>query len=144
MLRIPLGSFLEIHSGVAHLRSQKNADERIASIAPKPVTSPIPDLYWWYPLLIQIGGSADKATAQLNERERQQARTKQHETRCRYRQESARHQVMVSHDAPASLDARPNSWKTSERALLERGDACRACDSLRRRGQGKCWRSPGP
>ena len=65
-----------------------------------------------------FAGQSDRSA----ERERQQARAKQHETRRRYRQESARHQVMVAHDTPASLDARPNSLKTSERTLFERDD----------------------
>jgi len=62
------------------------------------------------------------------ERVRQQARAKHHETSRRYRQESARHQVIVVHETPASLDARTNSLNTSEPALFERGEACLSSD----------------
>ena len=76
---------------------------------------------------IPSGGFAGQVDRSA-ERARQQARAKQHETSRRYRQESARHQVIVAHDTPASLDARTNSLNTSEQALFERGEACLRSD----------------
>ena len=65
-----------------------------------------------------LAGQGDWST----ERARQRARAKHHETNRRYRQESDRHQVVVAHDTPASLDARTDSLNTSEQALFERGE----------------------
>jgi hypothetical protein len=52
----------------------------------------------------------------LGERESQQARAQQHETGRSQCKETVGHQVMTTHVAPATLEARPNSLKLSESA----------------------------
>ena len=53
------------------------------------------------------------------EREREQARAQQHEAGRRQCEESVGHEVMITHDTPATLDAGPNSLKISESAFLK-------------------------
>jgi hypothetical protein len=48
--------------------------------------------------------------------ESEQARAQEQEARRSYRQKPIRYEVMVTHSAPANLDARPNLLKFSERA----------------------------
>src|SRR6516165_5402652 len=83
----------------------------------------------WCPPLIQAGDSPDKATAQLNA------------NASKLEQSSTRPAAITARNPPDTkswlrmihlLYARPNSRKTSEQALFEGDDACRACDSLRR------------
>ena len=44
----------------------------------------------------------------LAERESQQARAQQHKTGCGQREKSVGNKVVITHDTPATLDARPN------------------------------------
>jgi len=46
----------------------------------------------------------------------EQARAEQHEARRRQCEETAGNEVMISHDTPVTLDARPNLLKISESA----------------------------
>ena len=55
-------------------------------------------------------------TALSGQSEREQARAQEQEARRSYRQKPIRYEVMVTHSAPANLDARPNLLKFSERA----------------------------
>jgi hypothetical protein len=55
----------------------------------------------------------------LAESEREQARAKQHEAGCGYREESFGDKIVVTHDAPADRDAGPNLLKLSESFLLQ-------------------------
>ena len=48
--------------------------------------------------------------------ESEQARAQEQEARRSYRQKPIRYEVMITHSAPANLDARPNLLKFSERA----------------------------
>ena len=52
--------------------------------------------------------SSATCRAGLAERESQQARTQQHEAGCGEREESVGNKVVITHDTPATLDARPN------------------------------------
>jgi hypothetical protein len=54
-----------------------------------------------------------------SECEGQQARAQQHETACRQCEETVGYQIMMTHVAPATLEARPNSLKLSESARLK-------------------------
>jgi hypothetical protein len=58
-------------------------------------------------------------SAGLAEREREQARAKQHEACCGYCEESFGYEIIVTHDAPADRDAGPNLLKLSESSLLQ-------------------------
>jgi hypothetical protein len=50
----------------------------------------------------------------LAEREREQTGTQQDEAGCDQREKSVGYKIMSTHDAPATLDALPNSLKVSE------------------------------
>jgi hypothetical protein len=52
--------------------------------------------------------------AGLAKRKGQQARAQQHQTGCGQYQEAIGDQIVVAHDTPATLDARPNLLKLSE------------------------------
>jgi hypothetical protein len=52
----------------------------------------------------------------LREGESQQARAQQHKAGCGQREESVGDQIVIAHDTPATLDARPNLLKLSEHA----------------------------
>jgi hypothetical protein len=65
-------------------------------------------------------GTLDWPAAALAEREGEQAGAQQHEAGCGQREESVGHKVMFTHDAPVTLDARPNSLKVSESVFLKR------------------------
>jgi hypothetical protein len=56
---------------------------------------------------------------ELAESEREQARAKQHQAGCGYREESFGYEIFVTHDAPADRDAGPNLLKLSESFLLQ-------------------------
>jgi hypothetical protein len=55
----------------------------------------------------------------LAESEREQARAKQHEAGCGYREESFGYEIVVTHDAPADRDVGPNLLKLSESFPLQ-------------------------
>lgn len=55
-----------------------------------------------------------KRLAFLTERKSQQARAQQHQAGCGQCEESVRDQIVVAHDTPATLDARPNLLNLSE------------------------------
>ena len=58
--------------------------------------------------------SIDGGDALLAERKCQQTGTQQHKARRGQCEESVRDQIVVAHDTPATLDARPNLLKLSE------------------------------
>ena len=94
----------------------------------------------------------------LAECKRQQTGAQQHEAGCGQCEESVGDQIVVAHDTPATLDARPNLLKLSESPAakevmrlsawgqrLRQGLKLRpGNDNLRRHGPGKSPRSPGP
>jgi hypothetical protein len=49
-----------------------------------------------------------KTRAGLAECEGQQTRAQQHKAGCGQREESVRNKIVITHDTPATLDARPN------------------------------------
>ena len=55
----------------------------------------------------------------LDERESEQARAEQDEAGYRQSEETVGYQVMMTHDAPTTLEAGPNSLKLSESANLK-------------------------
>ena len=94
----------------------------------------------------------------LAECKRQQTGTQQHEAGRGQCEESVRDQIVVAHDTPATLDARPNLLKLYESPaakevmrLSARGQCLRqdqkfrpGNDNPQRHGPGKSQRSPGP
>jgi hypothetical protein len=72
----------------------------------------------------------------LAESEGEQARTKQHETGCGYREEAFGDEVIVKHDAPADRDAGPNLLKFSESFLLQHRPRTIAFKSVREKNAG--------
>jgi hypothetical protein len=72
----------------------------------------------------------------LAESEREQARAKQHETGCGYREEAFGDEISVTHDAPADRDAGPNLLKLSESLLLQRRPRTIALISVRKENAG--------
>jgi hypothetical protein len=75
-------------------------------------------------------------SAGLAESEREQARAKQHEACCGYREESFGYQIIVTHDAPADRDAGPNLLKLSESFLLQHRPRTIALISVREENAG--------
>jgi hypothetical protein len=54
---------------------------------------------------------------------------------------------MITHGAPAALDAGPNLLKISKSAFWQKGavgEIRPLKESYQTRGRGKCWRSSGP
>jgi hypothetical protein len=74
--------------------------------------------------------------AGLRERDREQARAKQHEAGCGYCKEAFGDKIIVTHDAPADRDAGPNLLKLSESLLLQRRPRTIALISMRKENAG--------
>jgi hypothetical protein len=72
----------------------------------------------------------------LAERNSEQARAKQHQTGCGYREEAFGDEVIVTHDAPAERDAGPNLLKLSESLLLQNRPRTVALKSVRKKNAG--------
>src|SRR5687767_5386190 len=66
------------------------------------------------PALMPEDWARQLPTGGLAERERQQARAQQHQAGRGQCEESVGDQIVVAHDTPATLDARPNLLKLSE------------------------------
>ena len=63
--------------------------------------------------------SSATCRAGLAERESQQARAQHHKAGCGQREEAIGNKVVITHDTPSTLDARPNLLKLSESAFLK-------------------------
>jgi hypothetical protein len=72
----------------------------------------------------------------LAESEGEQARAKQHETGCGYREEAFGDKIIVTHDAPADRDIGPNLLKLSESFLLQHRPRTIAFKSVREKNAG--------
>jgi hypothetical protein len=72
----------------------------------------------------------------LGESEGEQARAKQHETGCGYREEAFGDKITISHDAPADDDAGPNLLKLSESLSLQHRPRPIAFISVREKNAG--------
>ena len=72
----------------------------------------------------------------LAERYSKQARAKQHEAGCGYREEAFCDEVIVTHDAPAERDAGPNLLKLSESFPLQHRPRTIALISVRNENAG--------
>jgi hypothetical protein len=85
---------------------------------------------------VVLGGAFPARSAGLAESEREQARAKQHEAGCGYREESLGYEIFVTHDAPADRDAGPNLLKLSESFLLQHRPRTIALISVRNENAG--------
>jgi hypothetical protein len=72
----------------------------------------------------------------LAERDREQARAKQHKAGCGYCEESFGDEIVVTHDAPADCDAGPNLLKLSESLALQHRPRTIALISVRNENAG--------
>jgi hypothetical protein len=79
---------------------------------------------------------AFRLDSRLAEREREQARAKQHEACCGYCEESFGYEIVVTHDAPADRDAGPNLLKLSESFPLQHRPRTIAFISVRNENAG--------
>ncbi|MHB8268493.1 MAG: hypothetical protein ACYDD8_08490 [Bradyrhizobium sp.] len=70
------------------------------------------------------------------EREREQARAKQHQAGCGYREELFGYEIVVTHDAPADRDVGPNLLKLSESFPLQHRPRTIALISVRKENAG--------
>jgi hypothetical protein len=74
--------------------------------------------------------------AGLAERDREQARAKQHKAGCGYREEAFGDKIIVTHDAPADCNAGPNLLKLSESFFLQHRPRTIAFKSVREKNAG--------
>jgi hypothetical protein len=77
-----------------------------------------------------------RSERRLAEREREQARAKQHQACCGYCEESFGYEIIVTHDAPADRDAGPNLLKLSESFPLQHRPRTIALISVRNENAG--------
>jgi hypothetical protein len=68
--------------------------------------------------------------------EREQARAKQHQAGCGYREELFGYEIVVTHDAPADRDVGPNLLKLSESFPLQQRPRTIALISVRKENAG--------
>src|SRR3954451_4298774 len=73
---------------------------------------------WGWPVAV-LGQASSGVRAGLAESEGEQARAKQHQACCGYREESFGYEIIVTHDAPVDRNAGPNLLKLSESFPLQ-------------------------
>jgi hypothetical protein len=91
---------------------------------------------WGRPRAVLGPAVSAQACPRLAESEGEQARAKQHETGCGYREEAFGDEIIVTHDAPADRDAGPNLLKLSESSPLQHRPRTIALISVRKKNAG--------
>jgi hypothetical protein len=91
---------------------------------------------WGRPIAVLGRATSGQDGRGLAESDGEQARAKQHEAGCGYREEALGHEIVVKHDAPAERDAGPNLLKLSESFFLQHRPRTIAFKSVRKKNAG--------